>query len=124
MAEGTAAQATLVERVHALLEEETQVREVRMFGGRSIMVNDRMIVSVRGDGSLLVRVAADDHDLYLAESGAAPAEMGKGRVMGPGWITVAPECLLEERLSFWIQAARAHNHAVTRSQHAVGHAES
>lgn len=118
MAAGTAAQASLVQRVHALLADEAAVREVPMFGGRCIMVGGKITVSVRRNGSLLVRVAADDHDLYLAEPGAAPAEMGRGRVMGPGWIAVDPECVLDEGLVFWIQAALAHNHAVTRSQHA------
>lgn len=115
MGEGTTAQEALAHRIHALLEDETDVREVPMFGGRSIMVNDKMIVSVGRNGSLLVRVAADEHEFYLAEPGAAPAEMGKGRVMGPGWITVPAECVLdEERLAFWIRAALVHNHTVTR----------
>ncbi|WP_454172399.1 hypothetical protein [Microbacterium maritypicum] len=52
-------QTVLVERVRALIADEPVVREVSMFGGRSVMVNEKMIVSALKDGGLLVRVDAD-----------------------------------------------------------------
>ena len=88
-----------------------------MFGGRAIMVNDKMIVSAGKTGDLLVRVAADRHETLLDEPGAEQAHMGAGRVMGPGWITVAPETIADDgRLTFWVDVAMRHNRAVTGGQ--------
>ena len=103
-----------MERLRSLLSAEPTVREVSMFGGRSIMVNEKMIVAAQRDGALLVRVAADRHGALLAEPGAAQAEMGAGRDMGPGWIDVAPAAIADDDgLAFWLAAAMEHNRAVT-----------
>lgn len=107
-------QTTLVERIRALIAGEPVVREVSMFGGRSVMVNDKMIASALKDGSLLVRVDADQHDELLTRPGATQAEMGPGRDMGPGWIEVAADALSDEvRLSSWIGIAMDYNRTVT-----------
>jgi len=109
----TPAQHHLVQRVRALVNDEPDVREVSMFGGRAIMVNDTMIVSVGRSGDLLVRVAADRYEALLAEPGAERARMGAGRVMGPGWITVAPEVVADdEGLDFWVDVAMSHHRAL------------
>lgn len=114
MAAMTPAQHHLVQRVRALVNDEPDVREVSMFGGRAIMVNDTMIVSVGRSGDLLVRVAADRYEALLAEPGAERARMGAGRVMGPGWITVAPEAVADdERLAFWVDVAMSYNRTIT-----------
>ena len=119
MASMTPEQHHLVERVRALVDDEPDVREVSMFGGRAIMVNDKMIVSVGKTGDLLVRVAADRHETLLGEPGAEQAHMGTGREMGAGWITVAPEAIADDgRLTFWVDAAMRHNRAVTGGQSA------
>lgn len=47
-----------------------------MFGGLSFMVNEKMVVSVRGDGDLLVRTDPEQADELLTVKGARPAEMG------------------------------------------------
>ena len=114
MAAMTPEQHHLVQRVRALVNDEPDVREVSMFGGRAIMVNDTMIVSVGRSGDLLVRVAADRYEALLAEPGAERARMGAGRVMGPGWITVAPEAVADdERLAFWVDVAMSYNRTIT-----------
>lgn len=114
MAAMTPEQHHLVQRVRALVNDEPDVREVSMFGGRAIMVNDTMIVSAGRSGDLLVRVAADRYEALLAEPGAERARMGAGRVMGPGWITVAPEAVADdERLAFWVDVAMSYNRAIT-----------
>ena len=114
MAAMTPEQHHLVQRVRALVDDEPDVREVSMFGGRAIMVNDTMIVSVGRSGDLLVRVAAGRHEALLGEPGAAQARMGAGRGMGPGWITVAPEAVADDgRLAFWVEVAMRHNRAIT-----------
>lgn len=88
-----------------------------MFGGRAIMVNDKMIVSAGKSGELLVRVDADHHDTLLLKPGAAQAEMGAGRSMGPGWITVSSEAVAEyECLIFWVDTAMSYNQAITHSE--------
>ena len=113
----TPEQHHLVQRVHTLVDDEPDVREVSMFGGRAIMINDKMIVSVGKTGDLLVRVAADRHETLLSEPGAEQAQMGAERDMGLGWITVAPEAIADDdRLTFWIDVAMRHNRAVTGGQ--------
>ena len=117
MAAMTPEQHHLVQRIRALVDDEPDVREVPMFGGRAIMVNDKMIVSAGKAGDLLVRVAADRHETLLSEPGAEQAQMGTGRVMRPGWITVAPEAIADDtRLAFWVDVAMRHNRTVTGGQ--------
>lgn len=90
------------------------MREVSMFGGRSVMVNEKMIASALKDGSLLVRVDADQHSELLGRPGAAQAEMGPGRDMGPGWIEVEADAIVDDaHLSSWVQIAMEHNRATT-----------
>ena len=110
----TPEQHRLVQRVHTLVNDEPNVREVSMFGGRAIMVNDKMIVSAGKSGDLLVRADAERHEALLDEPGATQAQMGAGRDMGPGWITVAPEAIADdERLAFWVVVAKDHNRTLT-----------
>ncbi|WP_026874110.1 TfoX/Sxy family protein [Jiangella gansuensis] len=108
-------QADLIERLRALLAEEPSTREVSMFGGRSFMVNDKMVASALKEGDLLVRVDAERHGELIRQPGATQAEMGAGRDMGPGWIAVsAASTASDEGLSFWLDAALDYNHARTR----------
>lgn len=59
-----------------------------MFGGRSFMVNDAILVSASASGDLLVRIDPERSEELAARPGAAVAQMG-GRTMGPAWLTVA-----------------------------------
>lgn len=103
-------QVALVERLRAMLADQPSTREVSMFGGRSFMVNDRMIASALKDGDLLVRVARDRDGELVEEPGATRAEMGAGRSMGPGWVSVCAGSITDdERLSFWIGVALEHH---------------
>ena len=108
-------QADLVERLRTLLAEAPSTREVSMFGGRSFMVNDKMVVSALKDGDLLVRVDAGRHDELLRHPGATQAEMGRGRIMGPGWINLSAASIAgDEDLSFWLGVGLEHNRVSTR----------
>ncbi|WP_235857141.1 TfoX/Sxy family protein [Occultella glacieicola] len=110
----TQAQADLVQRVRELLVGEPSTREVSMFGGRAFMVAESMVVSAHRSGDLLVRVPAERHDELLARPGAEQAEMGTGRTMGPGWVTVSAATLESVAdLSAWLDIALDHNRAVT-----------
>ncbi|WP_150459928.1 TfoX/Sxy family protein [Nesterenkonia ebinurensis] len=110
----TPGQIALIERLRSLLADEPVVREVSMFGGRSVMVNEKMIVSALKDGGLLVRVDAEQHDELLGRPGAVQAEMGPGRDMGPGWIEVEAKAISDdEHLSSWVGIAMEYNRSVT-----------
>lgn len=103
-------QSDLIERVRELLATEPSTREVSMFGGRSFMVDEKIVVAARKQGDLLVRVPRARHDELLAHPGASQAEMGAGRTMGPGWLSVSAESLdTDEELSFWLTVALEHN---------------
>jgi TfoX/Sxy family transcriptional regulator of competence genes len=107
----------LIERVRALLTDRPSTREVSMFGGRSFMVNDKMIANVRNGGDLLLRVDPNRQSELGELAGASPAVMGPGRTMGPGWISVSAESITgDEQLSFWIDVALEHNEATARSR--------
>ena len=82
-----------------------------MFGGLAFMVNEKMAACVSGGGgALLVRVSRSRDAEYLEVVGARRAEMGKGRSMGEGWITVDQEALTDDRdLQFWIDAVLEYN---------------
>lgn len=98
------------ERIRALLASESSTREMSMFGGLSFMVNDKIVVNVRGNGDLLVRVDPDRSPELVAEHGARPAEMGTGRSMGPSWLDVPAErTATDDELGFWIEVAMAFN---------------
>ncbi|WP_432538001.1 TfoX/Sxy family protein [Kineococcus arenarius] len=98
----------VADRVRTALTDR-EVREVKMFGGLAFMVDERMLVCASAGGSdLLVRVAPDSDAQHLHKPGARRAEMGKGRSMGPGWITVDAEALAtQEDFAYWMRAALA-----------------
>lgn len=98
----------LVDRIRAALSDRQHVREVRMFGALCFMVNEKMVVGTMKDDSLLVRVDPDRGLELLKRPGARESEMGKGRLMGTGWIRVAPEVAADE-LPFWLAEALAFN---------------
>jgi TfoX/Sxy family transcriptional regulator of competence genes len=101
---------TLVARVRAALPRDGAVREVSMFGGLSFMLDNRMVVSVNRDGSLLVRVDPGRSAELLSVPDAQPAVMGADRPMGPGWITVTANGLTtDQQLTDWIEVALQHH---------------
>jgi hypothetical protein len=107
----TPRQAALVERLRALLAAEPSVRVVPMFGGRSFMLDDRMVVSALKNGDLRVRAGAHRHDELVARPGARRAEMGTGRAMGPGWIHVDAAAVADDGLADWLGVALDHHRA-------------
>ena len=99
----------LIHRVRAHLSGEPTLREVRMFGGLSFMVRDQMVVAARKE-SLLVRVDPEQGPELAQRPGAAQAQMGKGRDMGPSWIDVAADALDDDAvLAEWIDVAMVYN---------------
>ena len=103
----------LADRIRAALSGEPVVREVRMFGGLAFMVDEKVALGAHRSGGLLLRVAPEAVDALLGK-GAAIAEMGKGRQMSGGWLTVGPELVDSEAgFRYWLDAALEHNRAVT-----------
>ncbi len=95
-------QNALAQRVREAIAEHGIVREVRMFGGLSFLVDERLAVAAGRDGDLLVRTDPEEYDALL-ERGGRPAFMGKDRPMGPGWLTVPADRIRgEDELAFWI----------------------
>lgn len=100
----------LADRIREALAAQLSVREVKMFGGLSFMVNEKMAVSVMNDGALLVRADPERADELLTTKGAQPAEMGAGRPMNKGWIAVREEAIAtQEDFDFWIGVALEYN---------------
>lgn len=103
----------LADRIRFALAEHT-VREVKMFGGLSFMVNERMAVSANGHGDLMVRCDPERMTELLGRPGAQVAEMGRGRKMSQGWIRITEEGIgRDEDFDFWIEAALEHNRQET-----------
>ena len=97
---------TLADRVRSYVDGRGAVREVSMFGGVSFMLDDAMLVAVRGETGLLVRVDPARSDELLALDGADQAVMGPGRTMGPSWLTVSADALgTDEQLEYWLDVA-------------------
>ncbi|WP_257132968.1 TfoX/Sxy family protein [Streptomyces sp. ms184] len=91
----------LPERVRAALGDR-RTREVKMFGGISFMVDERMVAAARGDGDLLLRIDPARREDLLARPGAHEALMGEGRSMGPGWLAVDEAALTGAGLAEWL----------------------
>lgn len=102
----TEPRAALMERIRDALPSGHSVREVPMFGGTAFMLDDRMLVSVGKDGTLLVRIDPDQYEELLQHPGARPSFMGKDRPMGPGWLTVDDAGLrTADDLAWWVATA-------------------
>jgi len=105
-------QTRTVARVRPLLSDEGPVREVSMFGTRSFMVRDRLLLGALRSGGLLVRIDPERHAELMTRPGAAQATMGPGRDMGPGWLEVDPTAVGDDaELEFWVGVALELNRA-------------
>ncbi len=92
----------LAERLREIVPSHGAVREVRMFGGLSFLVNERLAVAAGRDGDLLVRTDPAKYD-GLLERGGEPAFMGKDRPMGSGWISVPGDRIQDDgELAYWV----------------------
>lgn len=95
-----------------------------MFGGLVFMVNEAMVVCAMGDGDLLVRADPRRAEDLLTASGARRADMGNGRTMGKGWITVSGEAVAtDEGLRPWLRVALEYNDTVGAPPAAPGRAQ-
>ena len=108
----------LADRVRAALAGAGPPAEEEkpMFGCRAFMVDEKMLVAVRPNADLLVRIDPERCDELLRVAGTKPAEMGAGRTMGPGWLDVATGALEDDdALTFWIGVALEYNPRARKS---------
>lgn len=81
---------------------DTDVREMRMFGGVGFMVNDALAIVAERGGSALVRTDPDLRDERLSR-GAIPAVMSTGKVMGDAWLRLPATLLADDaELAEWV----------------------
>jgi TfoX/Sxy family transcriptional regulator of competence genes len=91
----------LADRIRAVLAEEPDVTEQRMFGGLAFLVGGHMAVAASSQGGVLVRADPDRSDDIVARTNATPMEM-RGRPMR-GWLRVGAEDVRTKRqLTRWV----------------------
>lgn len=98
----------LADRIREALASH-EVREVKMFGGLSFIVNDKILATANNHGDLMVRCDPDVVGDLLDRKAASWAGM-KGRKMSKGWIRVKLEGYEnDDDFKFWIDVALQHN---------------
>lgn len=113
MTDTVSARDALSRRLRDLLAPQQNVREVRMFGVLSFMVDDRMAVAADRKGDLLVRTDPADYD-DLLRRGGVPALMGGDKPMGRGWLTVPCQRIEDEaELAYWVNVGIDSRNTVT-----------
>ena len=94
----------LAERIRAVIGEDPNVTEKKMFGGIAFMLNGNMLVGPHKDGSMMVRVGKD----LEAEARSRPHSRAMdftGKPMA-GFVTVDPPGLESDAdLAGWIALA-------------------
>lgn len=92
----------LAARLRRRLADETDVTQMKMFGGLAFLVGGNMAVAASGQGGLLVRVQPSSSEALLKRTTAQPIEM-RGREM-PGWLRVDSADLPTKRqLLVWVE---------------------
>jgi len=76
----------LAERIRAMLAEQEDVTEKKMFGGLAFLIGGNMSVSVSGQGGLLLRCEPAETADLVRRPHAGPLVM-RGRAM-EGWLRV------------------------------------
>jgi len=91
----------LADRIRALIGEDADVTEKRMFGSLAFLAGGHLAVAASGQDGLMARVDPDETEALLREPHAAPMVM-RGREM-QGWLRVAPEGVAtREQLEPWV----------------------
>ncbi len=109
----TPAQAELADRIRAYLPPVPD--EKSMFGVWAFMVDGKLTACASTDGSMLLRVDPDEHDVLAQRPGAETAKIGpKRNTMGAGWLVIESEALAsDDELLFWLDRALEFNAVLT-----------
>ena len=91
----------LADRIRELLAGESDLSEMKMFGGLAFVIGGKMAVAASHDGGMLVRVDPAQSERLVAETNARPMEM-RGREM-KGWLRVdADDVRDRSELAKWV----------------------
>ena len=97
----------LADRIRELLASESDLTEMKMFGGLAFLIAGNMAVAASGQGGLLVRVDPEESDALVATTSARPMEM-RGRQM-QGWLRVGSEGVrTKPELAKWVELGRTY----------------
>ncbi len=97
----------LAERIRAILSDDPNAGEIRMFGGICFTLNGNMLVGSMKRGDLLARVGTDREAAALARPGAQRMAF-TGREM-KGFVVIANEAVADDDvLARWIAMATAY----------------
>ena len=97
----------LADRIRELLASESDLTEMKMFGGLAFLIGGNMAVAASGQGGLLVRVDPEQSDALVATTSARPMEM-RGRQM-QGWLRVDSEGVrTRSELAKWVELGRTY----------------
>jgi TfoX/Sxy family transcriptional regulator of competence genes len=97
----------LASRIRELIAGESDVTEMRMFGGLAFLVGGNMSVAASGQGGLMVRVDPDETEALVSRPDVRAFEM-RGRPM-QGWLRVDAEGLRTKRqLEPWVRRGVAY----------------
>ena len=97
----------LADRIRELLASESDLTEMKMFGGLAFLIAGNMAVAASGQGALLVRVDPEQSDALVATTSARPMEM-RGRQM-QGWLRVDSEGVrTRSELAKWVELGRTY----------------
>lgn len=98
------------EQLTVRLREQLDARAVpftekSMFGSLAFLVEDEIVLSVRGSGDLLVRCGTAETETLRSRDGVSPARMGR-RTMSEGWLDVDAATVAEDdSLAGWVEVA-------------------
>ena len=115
-----ASRDALVARVRAALRRTFRVREQRMFGGITFMVNGKMCISVGARG-LMCRIDPASHEAAIARRGVRTVRM-RGRAYR-GFVRVRADVVTSKHaLDYWVRACLAFNrHAKSSKRRRAAH---
>ena len=95
----------LIERVRAALARREGVVEKQMVGGRSFMIDGRLVVGVVGE-NLMVRLTGTDYDAALHEPSVRPMKLGS-RTLKRYLLVAPPAVAADADLMTWLERASA-----------------
>jgi TfoX/Sxy family transcriptional regulator of competence genes len=104
----------LADRVRALIGDEPEVTEQRMFGGLAFLRSGKMAIAVSGRGGIMVRVDPGRSEELERSPGVTVAEM-RGRPM-EGWLRVTADTLRSDaQLATWVELGIGYARSLARS---------
>lgn len=99
---GVAYDEALADRIRDLLAADSDLSEMKMFGGLAFLVRGNMVVAASGQGGIMVRVDPASSDSLVATTRAHLVEM-RGRPM-QGWLRVdTGDVRTKRQLAKWVQ---------------------